>query len=100
MSGDGCVVAYSVPAATPNAVQLVDGQSLLDGPSGLAQRRRSRSAGCQSERRRCRAPTPALSFDGRVIAWSTGTTVLRYVEAGQRLLRCADTIVVATARFP
>ena len=91
VSGDGCVVAYSVPAATPNAVQLMTVNRCSTGPSGLARGAGPRRPDASPSAVGAALPTPALSFDGWVIAWSTGTTVLRYVDAGSGYA-LADTI--------
>lgn len=80
VSGDGCVVAYSVPVA-PSSVRLValtrcsaPPVGTLGAPVTIATVPDPGTEGA--------LPAPALSFDGKTIAWSTGTSVLRYVDPG------------------
>ena len=94
VSGNGCVVAYSVPVVATNSVRLV--ALKLDRP-GCA------PAGPQATPVTIETidnpgtedgalPPPALSFDGTKIVWSTGTTVLRYVDSGTGFALPPDTI--------
>lgn len=78
ISGNGCVVAFSVPgtgaAATNVSLAVVDRCAVSSGaalPSGVALDTVV-SAGAFA--------APALSFDGSTIAWSTGSEIRRYVR--------------------
>ena len=91
VSGNGCVVAYSVPAAAPNTVQLLTVNRCSTVPAGSLAAPVPVGTAASPSAVNAAPPTPALSFDGRVVAWSTGTTVLRYVDGGSGYV-LADTI--------
>ncbi len=80
LSGDGCVVSYSVPVA-PSNIRLVAINRCSTPPVGTLGTPVT-IATIPDPGTDGALPAPALSFDGKVIAWSTGTTVLRYVDQG------------------
>ncbi len=101
VSGDGCVIAYSVPDTASGAVQLV----ALDrcppaasGSIGLSSvvvdtiAAPSASDGA--------LPAPALSSDGSVIVWSTGATVRRYLDQGSGFTLANTIVPPATTPVP
>ncbi|MET0909322.1 MAG: hypothetical protein ABWZ99_07615, partial [Ilumatobacteraceae bacterium] len=93
VSGDGCVVAYSVPVAATGEVRLTaldlcapTGGSLV-GSAVVVDTVDAAEA----------LPAPALSADGSVIVWSTGRGITRYVAGGGGY--AAAPITVPTAAF-
>ena len=90
LSGNGCVVAYSVPMVATSKIQLIAvDRCTASGTVGPT----SVQVGLIDDPGTVDGalPAPALSADGRVILWSTGTSVLRYVDPGTGYA-LADTI--------
>ena len=82
ISGNGCVVAYSVIRAGDIELTVVDrcatpSAQLLPIGSVLGTISRSQAPGADSPQ----VAAPALSFDGSVVVWSTGEEIRRYVRS-------------------
>ena len=73
LSGDGCVVAYSVPRADETVLTVVD-RCRTAAPAALP------LGSVVDVVDGARSSAPALSFDGSTIVWSTGTEIRRYVR--------------------
>jgi hypothetical protein len=82
VSGDGCVVAYSVPVVNPLAVRLVALNRCSTAPAGTLGAPVLIDTIPNPGTTDGALPAPALSTDGKTIVWSTGATVRRYVDPG------------------
>jgi hypothetical protein len=108
ISGDGCLVAYSVisgdDASAVAALTVVDRCAAapeLPLPVGTVLDTITPAVGSTSGSGSSRVASPAMSFDGSTIVWSTGTEIRRYERpaVGQPFAR-AHTFDVSTTPSP
>ena len=86
VSGDGCVVAYSVPVVANGTVQLM----ALDRCAAVGGSLVGSAIVVDTVTAPAALPAPALSTDGSVIVWSTGRDDRPLRRNGDRLRRLPD----------
>lgn len=77
ISGDGCVVAYSVIGDETTTLTVADVCAVADDPISLD----TVPSVVDAETGTAVVAAPALSVDGTVVVWSMGTEIRRYVKS-------------------
>ncbi len=87
VSGNGCVVAYSVIRADDIELTVVDrcATAAIDGPLPIGSVLDTVSRSDTPPAGPPRVAAPALSFDGSIVVWSTGGEIRRYVRSATGL---------------